>query len=463
MKTTCEVLAALEQTLLQRITVARYDLWFRDKTKFTLEADRLVVGVSNLHYQDWLTKKFADDVRAAAAEVLGEPIAVAFVIDPELFQAQRQAAPTAASTAASASAASLPATPAPETMRRGLRRWRRLGDFVVGSCNRVAHAAALGVVEEPGLVPIPMVLHGPVGAGKSHLLEGIRAGLSDKYPEARILYLTAEDFTNRFLASMHQNKQPSFRRQFRECDVLLVDDLQFLARKTATQIEFLHTLETLQREGRTVVVTCDCHPRLAEIFQPELTDRLVGGAVHGLAWPDPATRRSLLVAKTLGKTVLPDEVLSLLTDRLRGNVRELEGAVHSLLHLAKVTDKPITLELAQEALADVLRASIRTVALPDIDRAILTVLDLPHGTLQSRKRSWQISGPRMLAMYLARKHTSATYSEVGQHFGQRNHSTAVAAEKRVRLWLADQESILIGTKKSPVKDVIERIESELAR
>jgi chromosomal replication initiator protein len=459
LKTSCEVSAAVRQALLQRIEAARFDLWFRDKTTFTLEADRLVVGVSNLHYQDWLQKKFGADVRAAAEEALGEALNVVFVIDPELFQnAQRRTAPTP--TPASASPA--PAEKA-ETMRRGVRRMRRLEEFVVGSCNRVAHAAALGVIEEPGLVPIPMVLHGPVGSGKSHLLEGIHAGLRDRFGDARILHLTAEDFTNRFLAAMHQNKQPTFRRQFRDCDVLLIDDLQFLAKKPATQIEFLHTLETLQREGRTVVVTCDCHPRLADVFQPELTDRLVGGAVHGLAWPDPTTRRSLLLAKTLGRANLTADVLNLLTDRLRGNVRELEGAIHSLVHLAKVTQRAITVELAQEALAEVLRSSVRTVTLADIDRAILTVLDLPAGTLQSRQRTWQTSGPRMLAMYLARKHTSATYSEVGQHFGKRSHSTAVAAEKRVQLWLADQENILLGTKKTPVKDLLERVEIELAR
>src|SRR5262249_13190377 len=145
------------------------------------------------------------------------------------------------------------------------------------------------------------------GSGKSHLLEGIQAGLHETVKDARILHLTAEEFTNRFLAAMHQNRQPSFRKQFRECDVLLVDDLQFLAKKPATQVEFLHTLETLQREGGTVVVTCDCHPRLADIFQPELTDRLVGGAVHGLAWPDPTTRRAMLAHKTAGQ--LPDDVL----------------------------------------------------------------------------------------------------------------------------------------------------------
>lgn len=457
LKATCERVAMLTQSLCRRITAARYDLWFRDRTTFTLDTNRLTVGVGNRHYQEWLAKKFGDDLRAALVEVFGQDWPVDFVIEPELFQAQRQAAAMVSAVTEPAPATSVPT--ATEGFRRGSRRVRRLGEFVVGACNRVAHAAALSVIEDPGMAPIPMVLHGPVGSGKSHLLDGIHAGLREKYADVRILHLTAEDFTNRFLAAMHQNKQPSFRRQFRDCDVLLLDDIQFLAKKPATQIEFQHTLETLRREGRTVVVTCDCHPRLAEIFQPELTDRLVGGAVHGLAWPDPLTRRELLAIKG----DLPVDVIDLLAQRLRGNVRELEGAIHSIRHLAKVTQRPIDHSLAQEALAEVLRASIRTVSLDDIDRAVVQALDLPTGSLQSRQRNWQISGPRMIAMYLARKHTSATYSEVGQHFGRRNHSTVVAAEKKVRSWLVDHDAILLGSKTALVRDVLERIEAELAR
>jgi chromosomal replication initiator protein len=464
--TPCAVTAALSETLqralLERITAPRYDLWFKDKTTFSFDGDRLVVGVSNLHYQDWLQKKFAGDVEAAAREVAGDDVRVCFVIQPQLFQSTRQAPASSASQSATVTQTPVEAKVA-EPMPRAARRFKRLADFVIGSCNRVAHAAALGVVEEPGLVPIPLVLHGPVGSGKSHLLDGIHAELREKYADARVLHLTAEEFTNRFLAAMHQNKQPSFRRQFRECDVLLIDDLQFLAKKTATQVEFLHTLETLQRDGRTVVVTCDCHPRLAGVFGPELTDRLVGGAVHGLAWPDPATRRMLLQVKTLGRGAFPPTVLDLLSQQLRGNVRELEGAIHSVVHHARVTGRTIDAELAREALAEVLRSSVRTVELSDIDRAVTTTLEMPTGTLQSPKRTQQISGARMVAMYLARKHTSATYSEIGQHFGQRNHSTAVAAEKRVRLWLAENARVALGKTKTPVGEMIERIEGELAR
>ena len=466
---THDAVAALGRTLCGRIGTPRHELWFKDKTKFQVDADdQLIVGVPNCFYQDWLREKFADDVSAAAAEVLGKAVTVSFVIDPELFQAERKRqAETPSPSSVAAPVESLPAPPAQESngklSRLRVRRWRHLGEFVVGPANRVAHAAALNLVEEPGMGPIPLVLHGPVGSGKSHLLEGIYAGLKQTAPEARIVYLTAEDFTNRFLASVHGQKQAGFRKQFRDCDVLLVDDLHFLARKTATQEEFLHTLETLQRDGRPVIVTCDAHPRLADLFLPELTDRLSGGAVYGLGWPDAETRRGIIRNKTRDRASLPADVVDYLASSLRGNVRELEGAMHSLFHLAKVTDRPITLELCQEALAEVLRAAVRTVQLVDIDRSVANVFRLPSGALQSKQRRAQFSNPRMLAIYLARKHTAATYGEVGRYFGNRNHSTAVAAEKKVRVWLTGKDSLPIGDAAIPVRDLVERVEAELSR
>src|SRR5207253_10795664 len=199
------------------------------------------------------------------------------------------------------------------------RRWLRLHDFVAGACNRVAHAAALSVVEEPGQGANPLVLHGPVGTGKTHLLEGIYAGLRRQHPEWRVCFVTAEDFTNRFVQAMRLGKLSAFRKNFRECDALLVDDLHFLASKRATQEEFLHTFDALQSDGRQMVLTCDCHPRLADDFTPELSDRLLGGALWSLLPPDADTRLALLRAKAvlLGETPLPDEVLRFLAGQLR--------------------------------------------------------------------------------------------------------------------------------------------------
>jgi chromosomal replication initiator protein len=319
------------------------------------------------------------------------------------------------------------------------------------------------VVEAPGQGPNPLVLHGPVGTGKTHLLEGIYAGLRKARGDWRVCYVTAEDFTNRFVQAMRLGKLGAFRKHFRECDALLVDDLHFLASKRATQEEFLHTFDALQAEGRPLVVTCDCHPKLADEFSPELTDRLLGGAVWGLTPPDADTRLAILRAKTLpgNEVPVPEEVLRLVAEELRGNVRELEGALHSVRHYSRVAGRPVDLALAREALADVLRHSVRVVQLADVDRAICRVLRLERGALQAKGRAWSVSHPRMLAMYLARKHTAAAYSEIGQYFGGRNHSTAVAAEKKIRQWLQENGELTLGERRHRVREVVELAEREL--
>ncbi len=444
----------------------------------------------NLHFQEWLEKTFGDAVRAAALAAFGRPAEVSFVIDAELFQAARREQAAVAGTAPPAepepvrpAKAKRNARPAPrqtaepppaprpdpeaeaepaQAAPRG-RRWRRLSEFVVGACNRVAHASAVSLVEEPGEGANPLVLYGPVGTGKTHLLEAAYVGLRRSRPAWRVSFTTAEDFTNRFVQAMRLGKLASFRRHFRESDALLVDDLHFLAKKRATQEEFLHTFDALVADGRPLVLTCDCHPRLADEFTPELTDRLLGGAVWGLQPPDTDTRLAILRAKAAEGAAVPEEVLKFLAAQLRGNVRELEGALHSLRHYARVTARPADVSLAREALADLLRHAVRVVQLADVDAAVCRVLRLEAGTLQSKARAWAVSHPRMVAMFLARKHTAAAYSEIGRHFGGRNHSTAVAAEKKVRQWLADNGELALGERRLRVREAVELVERELLR
>jgi chromosomal replication initiator protein len=478
---TRDAAAVLASAIARRIGEPRYQLWFARHTRFEPQGDWLKVGVPNRHFQEWLDRTFGDAVRDAVAEVFGEPLPVRFVIDAELFQAARReqaeaeapAAPPpppdkepAGSSRRSDAApdrrdkpgGSTEARPAPT---KRARRWHKLGDFVVGPCNRVAHASALSVAEAPGESANPLVLHGPVGTGKTHLLEGIYAAVRRAHPDWRVTYLTSEEFTNRFLQAMRHDKLGGFRRQFRDCDVLLLDDLHFLATKKATQEEFLHTFDALVADGRQVVVTCDCHPRLADDLTPEMVDRLLGGAVWSLQPPDADTRLEILRAKAGGQ--FPDEVLKFLAAQLRGNVRELEGAVQGVRHYSRVTGRPIDVPLVREALADLLRHAIRVVLLADVDQAVCSVLRLEPGSLQKQARAWVVSHPRMVAMFLARKHTASSYADIGKHFGGRNHSTVVAAEKKVRGWLADNAELSLGERRVRVRELVERAERELAR
>jgi chromosomal replication initiator protein len=475
-----DLATALGQAIARRIGEPRYKLWFERHTKFVCDRGGLTVGVPNRHFEEWLQKTFGAAVSAAAAEVLGGPVPVRFTIDPELFQAARRE--QAAARAAQATKPEAPAREArpeaqardtnaepeadagPARAPRRARRWHRLADFVVGGCNRVAYAAALSVVESPGEGANPLVLYGPVGTGKTHLLEGVYSGLRKARPDWRVGCVTSEDFTNSFVQAMRLDKLGGFRKRFREYDVLLVDDLHFLASKKATQGEFLHTFDALLADGRQVVVTCDCHPRLSDDFTPELTDRLLGGAVWSLAPPDPDTRLAILRAKALaGEGPLPDEVLRFLAGQLRGNVRELEGAVRSVRHYGRVTGRAVDVGLVREALADLLRHAVRVVQVADVDRAVCAALRVPAGLLQGKGRAWAISHPRMVAMYLARKHTASSYAEIGAHFGGRNHSTVVAGEKRVRKWLEEGAELNLGGQRVRVRELVERVERDLFR
>jgi chromosomal replication initiator protein len=438
----------------------------------------LTIGAPNRFFQEWLESKFADEVRAAASQVLGRSLRIRFTIDSDLFQAARRAQEGITQTGIE-EADARPTTlkpairlerdePAPLTAARRAptrqRRWHNLAEFVVGPCNRLAHAAAVSVVEAIGQNVNPLVLHGPIGVGKTHLLEGIYGGVRKANSHARVCYTRAEEFTNRFVQAMRLGKLGNFRKHFRECEVLLIDDLNFLAGKRATQEEFLHTFDALVADGRQVVVACDCHPKLTDDYLPELADRLLGGAAWGLTPPDAETRLAILRAKTArGDEPLSEDVLRLIAEQLRGNVRELEGAIHSVRHYGRVLGRPVDAALAREALGDLLRHSVRVLRLADVDEAVCRALHLGAGSLQAKQRAWAVSHPRMVAMYLARKHTAAAYSEIGNHFGGRNHSTVVAAEKKVRRWLQDDSELAVAERRLRVREVVDRIERELLR
>jgi chromosomal replication initiator protein len=463
-----ETSTAMNAALIARIGEPRFRTWFDQRTRFRAEGETLVVGVPNRHFQEWLERTFRTEVAAAAEMVLGREMGVRFVIEPELFQAARQeqqAVQAASTPTKAAKPVHQPAEPKVAESPRRTRRWRKMGEFVVGACNRVAHAAALSVIEAPAECPNPLVLHGSVGTGKTHLLEGIYASIRRAHPDWRVTYLTSEDFTNRFLAAMRHDRLGGFRKQFREVDLLLLDDLHFLATKKATQMEFLHTFDALIADGRQLVVTTDCHPRLTEDFTPELIDRLLGGAVWGLTPPDAETRFEILLAKSRSHPAEPIAVepLRFIANQLRGNVRELEGALQSVRHYARVTGRTIDVALVNEALADLLRHAVRVVKLPDVDQTLCAVLRIEPGELQSKNRSWAVSHPRMVAMYLARKHTSASYGDIGLYFGGRNHSTVVAAEKKVRQWLEKNEELAMGNRRIRVRELVERTERDLLR
>jgi len=449
--------ARITAAFAEQIGPGRFHLWFPPNAQLSFFDQTLEITCRNEHFRDWSRDQFGEALLAAAKSVAGNDVVLRFRVDAARFEDREgvEVDPQLKPPQAVNLFGERDLPPKPKREAVPLRRFKSLAEFVVGVNNRVAAAAAQAVLDEPGLGPNPLVIFGPTGTGKTHLLEAVAAGLKTLAPKP--LFLTAEEFTHRFIQAARTHKSSGFRRNTRAAGAFILDDLHFLANKRATQEELLHVIDSYISDGKPVVLGLDTHPRLADELLPELVDRLLGGAAWGLLPPDDQTRFDILRAKAVPP--IADEVLKHLARSLRGNVRELEGAVHSLRHYAKVTGEAVTLPIAKDVLGDLLRHTVRAITLTDVDAATCKTFRLSAGSLQSKARTLAVTQPRMVAVYLARRHTAATYGEIAKHFGVRQHSTAVAGEKKVRMWL--QQKSLFGA--VPAADVIARIERELFR
>jgi chromosomal replication initiator protein len=337
-----------------------------------------------------------------------------------------------------------------------------LEEFIAGPGSRLALAAAREMAQSAGAAFNPLVVHGGVGLGKSHLLEGIGHALRRAHPNLNVIQLTAESFTNSFLEAMRTGSLSGFRNRFRGAGALIVDDVHFLAAKRATQDEFLHTFNALFDKGAPIVLAADQHPRLITRLTDELVTRFLGGMVVKLEAPDQATRRAILQSRAAARGVdVPEAVVAYIAEHLRASVRELEGAMHTVIAQAVLTGKRLDLTLAKAALRDTIRHTAQAVALRDVERAVCGLFQVTADALKSDSRARALAYPRMMAMYLARKHTGAAYSEIGRYFGGRNHSTVISAEKKVLGWLRDEErsSLLPGFE--TVADLLADLERSL--
>jgi chromosomal replication initiator protein len=320
------------------------------------------------------------------------------------------------------------------------RQQHRLQDFIIGPGNRLAHAAAAEMAQSAGATFNPLVIHSGVGLGKTHLLDAVGQALREFHPNLSMAQLTAEAFTNSFLDAMRSGSLNSFRARYRNVGGMIVDDIHFLAAKRATQDEFLHTYNALIDRGAPIVLAADQHPRMISRLTEELVTRFLGGLVVKIEPPDLATRCAIIqsIARARGVDV-PEAVVTYIADNLRQNVRELEGALHTVIGQARLTHKHLDLDLAKAALRDTIRRTLQTVGLRDVERVVCQRFQITTEAIRSDCRARALAYPRMVAMYLARKHIGTAYSEIGRYFGGRNHSTVIAAEKKIESWLRAEE------------------------
>jgi chromosomal replication initiator protein len=456
---------ALRTAVAERVGPSRFGVWFGDGVRLGVDGDSLVVGVPNGFFREWIQGHFAGNLAEAGAAVAGRPLRVDYRVqdeaEPPLGNVVTPAGPAERRRPAPAAVPQPPPSPA-ERSRHPARPPRRLDDFVTGPGNRLAHAAAVETAQSAGAAFNPLVVHGAVGLGKTHLLEGIADALRRRHPGLNVVQLTAEAFTNGFLDAMRGGTLNTFRNRYRGAGAFVLDDVHFLAATRATQNEFLHTFNALMHGGAPIVLAADQHPRRIGKLADELVTRFLGGMVVKLEAPDPATRRAILRAKAAARGVdVPEPVLSYVAEHLRSSVRELEGALNSLIAHALLTGRRIDLDLARAALRDTIRHTAQAVAMKDIERAVCELFGVDADALRSDSRARVASQPRMLAMYLARKHTGASYSEIGRHFGGRNHSTVISAEKKVIGWLKQDERSKLLAGFESMADVVGALERTL--
>jgi chromosomal replication initiator protein len=419
---------AIQDQLRQAVPADMYDIWLAPLRVNELGGDLLVLEAPReLH--GWVADRFGRVLQASAAAVLGPAVTV------DVRSASAGTRPRR--TAAQARGQDL-AEPEPH----GLNPKYTFDQFVIGDSNRFAHAAGLAVAELPGQAYNPLFVYGPPGVGKTHLLHSIGNYVLAYGAGLTVRYTTVETFTNQFLAALHRGDMDRFKGRYRHSDVMLIDDVQFLASKAKTEEEFFHTFNALHDMGSQLVLTSDRLPRDLNALEDRLRERFEAGLVTAIAPPDVPTRLTVLRKRAHhdGIALADDGVLPLLAERVPENVRALEGALIRVVAFASLTGRPVTSALAVQVLDELyppsLQAGASRLTVETIQDATAEAFGLTRDELLSPSRAARLTWPRQLAMYLAREHTGETLPAIGAHFGGRNHTTVMHACRRTAERLA---------------------------
>jgi chromosomal replication initiator protein len=423
--------AALGELQLQ-MSRPNYETWFKDTALVGLEGDTCVVAVPNPFTMEWLETRCVPLIRKTLLGIVGRSVDVRFVL---------KAAP--APPPAAAPLLGL----APESDDFAARRARRhnasqttpalnpkytFAEFVVGSGNRLAHAACLAVAEHPGHQYNPLFIYGGVGLGKTHLLHAIAHDVL-AMPGARVVYVSSETFTNELIDSIRQRRGEEFRNKYRHCDVLLIDDIQFIAGKESTQEEFFHTFNAIHGANGHLVLSSDRPPKAIPTLEDRLRSRFEWGLIADVQPPDLETRIAILQAKCAKLDVdVPADVLAYIAHKVQSNIRELEGTLNRVVAHATLSQQSVTAEGAVAALADVTADTARRAVRPEsVLEAVTRYYNVSLLDLQGKARDKRVVGPRQVAMYLLREETPLSLPDVGALLGGRDHTTVMHGVHKV--------------------------------
>ena len=428
--------AALGELEMQ-MTRATFTTWLQGTRALSFAGDEFVIGVRNDFAKDWLENRLYDLIARTLSGVINRLVTVRFVVWSEEI-----IAPTTAMVNQNGRAAVVP-SPSRDTTANGrrddesrgidensLNRRYTFSTFIVGANNRLAHAAALSVAENPGQTYNPLFIYGGVGLGKTHLLHAI--GHRCRQDGYRVRYISAETFTNDLVMAIRTKQTPEFRERYRTVDVLLIDDIQFIAGKEGTQDEFFHTFNDLHSHGKQVIISSDRPPKSLATLEERLLSRFEWGLTADVQPPDEETRRAILLAKAEDlNCFVPDDVIEFIAHNSRQNIRELEGALNKVVAYANLTNRRIDLDLVNMALADTLRRPER-ISVEQIIDIVCRYYNVTLDAITSSSRKSTIAHPRQVAMYLARTETDASLPQIGAQMGPRDHTTILHGSEKIK-------------------------------
>jgi chromosomal replication initiator protein len=418
--------------LRDRLGRQNFECWIKPLRCTALAKNQLQLQAPNKLHCEWLREHFMSTIEETAASIAGHPVTVVATIDQSRAPEEAQVLPE----------------PQPDRARDKTSRQNNLipqytfEDFVIGASNQFAHAASLAVANQPGENYNPLFIYGGVGLGKTHLVNAIGHKAVSRRPAGKVLYLSSESFMNELIGSIRRDRMDEFKKKFRNIDLLIVDDVQFIGGKERTQEEFFHTFNSLYESHKQIVITADKFPKEIPGLEDRLRNRFEWGLIADIQPPDMETRVAILQKKAENlKVVLPHDVAVFLATHIDSNVRELEGSLTRLSAFASLTKSTITLELTKEVLRNMLRGTERDVTIESIQKIICDHYHIKLTDLKAKRRTKNIALPRQVAMYLCRKHTTISFPSIGDKFGGRDHSTVIHAAKTIENKIKSDPSI----------------------
>ncbi len=437
------VLAEMEK----QVSKPSFETWLKSTKLLSYKQDTLTIAAPNSFARDWLENHYVHQIAAILHDLTGKEAMISFIVPKDQNLEDYD-------------------IPAPKPMvsqddqpdfSPGMLNSKYTFDtFVIGSGNRFAHAASLAVAEAPAKAYNPLFIYGGVGLGKTHLMHAIGHYVQEHNPNAKVVYLSSEKFTNEFINSIRDNKTVHFRNKYRNVDVLLIDDIQFLAGKESTQEEFFHTFNALHEESKQIIISSDRPPKEIPTLEDRLRSRFEWGLITDISPPDLETRIAILRKKARADGLdISNEVMVYIANQIDSNIRELEGALIRVVAYSSLINRDINVDLAAEALKDIMPNSrSRVITILDIQKVVGEHYHVRLEDFSAKKRTKSIAYPRQIAMYLSRELTDFSLPKIGEEFGGRDHTTVIHATEKISTLLKTDETL---------KNEIKQIKSLLGR